>query len=472
MPKLPFIRSRWLWLASALLMVAAIAAFANLASRFNERSEVIATREDAMLLPRPFQRLQREILNLTVIVAGNNHLFTSDDLQLQRDITTSRFFDLNANINQRRVSANPDLKAIQTSAEEQWATLQIDLDAYQTANLNDPTLEASLLSQLDTLELTVNQTDNIHTIRLDELGQSLEAVDDELLRAQLLTALLFISAIMLIAATIIVQLQRFNRQVEVANQALQERTEQLAKTNQELEYANSLKSQFLATMSHELRTPMNSILGFTSLLLMGIRGELTDSVKDALNRIEASGKHLLQLINDILDIAKIESGRLELVEQPFDLRDLVDAWSQRLKVLADNKGLEFKTQVDPTMPNLVLGDQERLTQIANNLLSNAIKFTDNGQVMLKIQPNSTHWMLQVTDTGKGIPTEAQEYIFDEFRQVDGSYNRTQGGTGLGLAIVRKLAQAMGGTIQLESQLGVGSTFRVTLPLKEPATPLS
>jgi len=135
-------------------------------------------------------------------------------------------------------------------------------------------------------------------------------------------------------------------------------------------------------------------------------------------------------------------------------------------VLADKKGLEFQTRIDETLPATLHGDKERLTQIANNLLSNAIKFTEKGQVSLLIGRDNGCWTIQVSDTGHGIPPDAQEYIFDEFRQVNGNYNRVQGGTGLGLAIVRKLTEAMNGTVHLSSQMGQGSTFLIKLPLKE------
>jgi signal transduction histidine kinase len=218
-------------------------------------------------------------------------------------------------------------------------------------------------------------------------------------------------------------------------------------------------------MSHELRTPLNSVLGYTGLLLMGIRGQIDAQARDSIQRVQASGEHLLKLINDVLDIAKIEAGRLDLVATPVNLGVLLANWRQQIGVLSAEKGLSLETSIDPTLPDCILGDAERLTQIGINLLSNAAKFTEKGTVTLDMHTNgSGQWVLKVSDTGIGIPREAQEYIFDEFRQVDGSYSRSYQGTGLGLPIVRRITEAMGGTVTIESELGEGSTFTVTLPL--------
>jgi signal transduction histidine kinase len=254
-------------------------------------------------------------------------------------------------------------------------------------------------------------------------------------------------------------------QLQQTIQSLEQQAAELRIANERAEESSQLKSEFLATMSHELRTPLNSILGFSGLLLMGIRGEIDERAKGAVQIIESNGQHLLGLINDILDIAKIEAGRLEIITAPIELAPLVEKWEQRISVLASEKGLIFEQTIDPSLPPRITGDEDRLTQIAINLLSNAVKFTETGKVILELRrEGEQHWLIRVTDTGMGISPEAQEYIFDEFRQVDGSHRRAQGGTGLGLAIAKKLALAMGGNIQVSSQLGAGSTFTVTLPL--------
>lgn len=226
-----------------------------------------------------------------------------------------------------------------------------------------------------------------------------------------------------------------------------------------------LKSEFLSTMSHELRTPLNAIEGFTGIMLGGMGVDLDMKARGMVERISTNSKRLVDLVNDFLDLSRIESGRMELVEVPFSPSDLVDKWRRQLGILADQKNLMFSINVDPALPSRLLGDDDALSKIGQNLLSNAFKFTEQGRVTLDLKRAGDTWQIIVSDTGIGIPPHAHEYIFQEFRQVDGSSTRKYGGTGLGLAIAQKLVRLMGGTIQLDSQLGEGSTFTVTLPLK-------
>jgi signal transduction histidine kinase len=228
--------------------------------------------------------------------------------------------------------------------------------------------------------------------------------------------------------------------------------------------ASRLKDEFLATISHELRTPLNSIIGYVDLMRMGIRGKVDEDGHEILTRVSESSVNLLNLINDVLDIAKIEAGRLDIVSEPIEVRPMIDHWQRQMDVRARQKQLAFEVNIDPTLPEEVLGDEERITQIALNLLSNAFKFTEKGKVTLDVEAQSDMWMIRVTDTGIGIPPHALEYIFEEFRQVDGSNQRAYGGTGLGLAITRKLCSMMNGKVQVQSRVGEGSSFTVTLPL--------
>lgn len=231
------------------------------------------------------------------------------------------------------------------------------------------------------------------------------------------------------------------------------------------EEVSRLKSEFLATMSHELRTPLNAILGYSGLLEMGGMGELDEKVYKAVTTIQKSGDHLLAMINDILDLAKIESGQITLTQFPNEVKTQVEAWKQRIALLAEAKGLDFETRVDPALPEEIVADWDRLTQIVMNLLSNAVKFTKQGHVKLEVcRASDEDWTIRVSDTGIGMNPESLEYIFDEFRQVDGSHQRSYEGTGLGLAIVRKLSQKMSGEISVESAPNSGSTFTVKLPL--------
>lgn len=271
------------------------------------------------------------------------------------------------------------------------------------------------------------------------------------------------------------ELQEMRIHAEMAAQQIQKQNEELRAANINLAFARQqaedmahLKSQFLATMSHELRTPLNAIIGYTEIQLAGMTGEMTEEQNDYQKRVLANADHLLALINDVLDLSKIEAGRMELVRKPFDIRDWMDELAGQTAGLAREKALDFECYIDERLPRLLLGDPARLKQIAINLLSNAIKFTEKGFVRFEIRKQTADtWTMSVSDSGIGIPSHLLETIFDEFRQVDSTYQRRQGGTGLGLAIVRKLALMMAGNIRVSSQLGEGSTFTLVLPLVVP-----
>jgi signal transduction histidine kinase/DNA-binding response OmpR family regulator len=252
---------------------------------------------------------------------------------------------------------------------------------------------------------------------------------------------------------------------------VQERTADLAQAMQAAqearaaaEQANELKTQFLANMSHELRTPLNSIINFTRILMAGMRGPVTEGQIDYLNRVRHSGEHLLGLINDILDLSKIEAGKMELFKEPLSIADLVHSVMSSAQGLTKGKPIELRHEVMPNLPTIE-ADRTRLRQILLNLLSNAAKFTDTGSIAVQVTQRDTEVLISVTDTGIGIQPEHQELIFEEFRQVDGASNRLYEGTGLGLAICRRLIQLHGGQIWVESTPGQGSTFSFTLPLQ-------
>jgi PAS domain S-box-containing protein len=260
-------------------------------------------------------------------------------------------------------------------------------------------------------------------------------------------------------------------------QEIQHQNEVLLRTNRDLAIAQAraeettrLKSEFLSTMSHELRTPLNAIVGYSQLLLEGISGALQPKQHENIERIFANAKTLLALINDVLDLAKIEAGRMEIASERMEVHKWLDELFMQTQGLAAEKGLSYTSSIDPHLPGSIMGDPARLKQIALNLVSNAIKFTEEGSVQIALQlgPDDT-WSIAVKDTGIGIAPEMQKAIFEEFRQVDGTMQRRYGGTGLGLAIVRNLATIMKGKVHVNSALGSGSLFTVVLPLEtEPA----
>jgi PAS domain S-box-containing protein len=238
---------------------------------------------------------------------------------------------------------------------------------------------------------------------------------------------------------------------------------QLREAKAEAEEANRLKSEFLSTMSHELRTPMNAIIGYAQLMLDGLDGELTPQQQADIAQIARSADQLLQLINDVLDLSKIEAGRLELSPEPLDVNRIVENVCAELRAQAMAKGIALRIEACEKLP-AVSADATRIRQILINLVGNAIKFTERGEVCVSTRQQGEWVLTDVADTGIGIPPEALEFIFDEFRQADGSTTRRYGGTGLGLAIARKLARMHGGDITVKSTVGVGSTFTLHLPV--------
>jgi GAF domain-containing protein len=233
--------------------------------------------------------------------------------------------------------------------------------------------------------------------------------------------------------------------------------------SRQLEEASQHKSQFLANMSHELRTPLNAILGYTELMADGAYGEPSDKMLGILKRLEANGRHLLGLINDVLDLSKIEAGQLVLELSDYTVQDIAQTVRSTLEPLAADKKLAFKLELAPELPP-GRGDGRRLTQVLINLVGNAIKFTDTGEVVIKAEANNGSFQVSVRDTGPGISTADQAKLFQEFQQADNAITKKKGGTGLGLAISKRIIEMHGGKIWVESQVGQGSTFAFTLPV--------
>lgn len=240
---------------------------------------------------------------------------------------------------------------------------------------------------------------------------------------------------------------------------------------EELREVDRLKSEFLANMSHELRTPLNSIIGYSEVLLDGIDGELTEDAQMDVEDIYESGKHLLALINDILDLAKIEAGQMKMDYKALGIHNLMEGIIHSSQVMVKNKPVELAMTIDDQLDGVqIYADGVRIRQIMNNLLSNAAKFTAEGHIKVSITPYADNMLeISVEDTGIGMSEEGLSLIFERFSQVDGSSTRRAGGTGLGLTITRQLIAMHGGEIFVESEEGVGSTFRYTLPIHQPET---
>ncbi|RMG76453.1 MAG: hybrid sensor histidine kinase/response regulator [Chloroflexi bacterium] len=237
---------------------------------------------------------------------------------------------------------------------------------------------------------------------------------------------------------------------------------ELSVAKEKAEESVRLKDEFLAVMSHELRTPLNASIGFLGLLQMG--DNLSDDALYMVQRARANNERLLELINNILDLSRIEAGRMKMVREEVNIRELVDKISKNMQILADQKSLSFLVEIDESVPDVVMQDIDALNKILTNLLSNAFKFTEKGKVHLKVTLPDDNLQLIVEDTGIGIPVHKHETIFESFRQVDASTSRVYGGSGLGLSIVQRLCIALGGAVRVESEVGQGSKFIVTLPM--------
>ncbi len=264
------------------------------------------------------------------------------------------------------------------------------------------------------------------------------------------------------------ELRQYREELELR---VAEQTRDLRKAKESAEAANRAKSAFLAAMSHEIRTPLNTVIGLTDLTL---ESGLTPEQKDNLLNVRDSANHLLGIINDILDLSKIEAGHLELKSAPFDLSETLNAVLRSMETAANKKGIPLTLHISPAVPPQLIGDLTRFRQILINLLGNAVKFTESGGVHVSVVPASAggtgvggkvHLKFSITDTGIGVPEEMQTLIFEAFRQAEGSVTRKYGGTGLGLAVCKRLVESMGGGIEMESRPGEGSEFTFTLPFQ-------
>lgn len=236
----------------------------------------------------------------------------------------------------------------------------------------------------------------------------------------------------------------------------------LAKAKDAAESADRLKSAFLAVMSHELRTPLNSIIGFTGILLQGLVGPLNEEQQKQMGMVQTSARHLLALINDVLDISKIEAGQFTLARTSFNLRDAIEKTFKLVVPSAEKKGIDLHVEIAPHVGDIV-SDQRRLEQVFLNLLNNAVKFTEKGEIRVSCHAIGNEYCFSVSDTGIGIRPEELSGLFQPFHQIDSGLSRKHEGTGLGLSISRKLTEMMGGSIDVQSQWGLGTTLTVRIP---------
>jgi signal transduction histidine kinase len=441
---------------------------------------------------REVANLQREILKTQVIV---------DRLRLEPTGETEAIAQRYAfaKINYKNLVAKRNLPGdmilfasdslpLLAEMDEQFA--QVDQLIRQLQDVETSEQRFLLLGELDDLIEQIELKTNELFIVQEALETSLFAAAVETITTsrRLLT---FSGVILVIMSGLVVYLSRRALKVEQQDKdqlegQVAERTAELTQTNQQLRHeiterkqaeralaaardqalqASKLKSQLLAKVSHELRTPLGAILGYSELLQDGIFGFLSKRQGDTLVKVIHSANYLTKLVNELLDQAQFENGQAKLNLDAFVLTDMLGQVETSMSVLAQAKGLILTLIVEPEVPFSLNGDAYRLEQILMNLVSNAIKFTASGTIQVRIYcPDALHWAMQVTDTGPGIPGEAQTQIFEPFWQVDGSPTRVHVGTGLGLSIVKQLTMLMDGQISLESKIGQGSTFTVLFPL--------
>ena len=259
-------------------------------------------------------------------------------------------------------------------------------------------------------------------------------------------------------------MNRMSGELQRLDQQQKRAVGEMQSLNERLGAASRAKSEFLASMSHELRTPLNAILGFNELILDDLYGEVPPALREPLADIQTNARHLLRLINDVLDLSKIEAGRMELVRADYSVADVLETVRASLRSLAVEKGLDFVVSAPPDLP-LAHGDGKRITQCLLNLAGNAIKFTKHGRVTIAADVQGDTLRYRVSDTGIGIPADQLDNIFSEFRQVDATIAHEYGGTGLGLSITKKFVELHGGRIRVESEPGRGSTFSFEVPLR-------
>jgi PAS domain S-box-containing protein len=269
-------------------------------------------------------------------------------------------------------------------------------------------------------------------------------------------------------------LKQLNSELEeriaAATKDLAQQNEQLLWQSEELAKANKLKSDFMASMSHELRTPLNAVIGYSALLLDGITGPLEEGQRDFVARSRSAAQHLLSLINDVLDLAKIEAGKMPVYVEPVSLPELIDEVSKQVEPMVAAKRLSFMTDIAPDCATIE-SDKTKVKQILLNLLSNAVKFTNRGTIHVSVRCDGDAVVLEVHDTGVGIKPEELDAIWEDFRQLDQSRTRSFGGTGLGLSITRRLTQQLGGHVSVRSSYGSGTTFAVRLPMVIQGSPV-
>jgi signal transduction histidine kinase len=486
-------------IVTLLFITMAVISLLTIVSATRQSRQLDEAHEMISLAQQSEQALARQ-LNYT-----NLALLSQDEVAIGKILReNNRFNDLLAKLEAAGSADHALVERIRTSQDEAMAVVADIANAIRDARLGPAT--RALLQRQERLDAEITQqVGRLVATQQERMGRLRDSVDAANERTLLLTAVFAVTAVgfalfcgYVISWSFIVPVRaaqrvleqvaagNFGARIDVPNRdelgvlagrmnhmtselsrfdAEQRRAAaELLRLNAELERTSKAKSEFLANMSHELRTPMNAILGFTELLIDGLYGEVPAELREPLNDIQVNGRHLLRLINDVLDLSKIEAGHMELAPTEFSVRDVIDVVHVSLRALAAEKGLEFMVDVPDDLP-VAYGDTGRLTQCLMNLAGNALKFTRQGRVEIGAARAGSDLVFRVSDTGIGIPREELENVFAEFRQVDVGTKKEFGGTGLGLSITKKFVEMHGGRIWVESEVGKGCTFSFSIPLR-------
>jgi len=345
----------------------------------------------------------------------------------------------------------------------------------ETANSGNECIDKSLTYQPDLILLDVNmpEMDGYETIQILKQNDTVKSIPVIFVSAYYTQSSMIVKGLEQgafdylakpVDEDILLAKVHVVKRLKMAEDIVLQQKNELLQINEKLEKADKLKSIFLASMSHELRTPLNSIIGFTGLMLMEVAGKINDTQKDQLNRVKRNANHLLELINDVLDISKIEAGMIQLEITEFNLSDLLNEISQSIDPEINTKGLKLEI-ILPDNPVTIISDKRRIQQIVMNLMSNALKFTENGSISCRLtEEHSEKINIDIEDTGNGICPDDMRRLFEPFQQINMDYTSNYKGTGLGLYLCKKLSNVINGNINAESQLGQGSKFSISLPV--------
>lgn len=460
----------------------------------NNMNEIAQFQGNALII-RNLRNLENSLIIYQLQLSPNRNSY--DEFQVLQQVQTSEINRSNQELS--NAVANATLtQSVRTDLQIMAANLMVHFDELKE-------IDALISERIRRFKVALQSVSSDISQLIQDSNESFQHINNEFLQLLQTRIIVLVGAVIISTSIVIVLIPLIIKSIQTPISLLAEATEDMASGNynrridykatdelgqlatsfnqmgeaieqrnldlnaalEEAHEANRLKDEFLATMSHELRTPLNAIIGFLGIVTM--TANLNEKNTHRLERATINSERLLGLINNILDISRIEAGRMKITKSPVAIRELAEDLQSQLEILIEGKNVKFVLDLDEELPDEIITDEDAITKIITNLSGNAMKFTEQGEVRVKIYitEDRKSWSIRVSDTGIGIPVHMQESIFDRFRQVDGSSTREYGGSGLGLAIVSGLCREMNGTVTVESEVGQGSVFHITLPLELP-----